>query len=188
MSGAVAADDGISGVSSDTERTQELYQSLSRVSILERKTFYESLPAASKAGLWRVHLQVFAREHPELTNEQRAVLESAEKLLELAFSDNDRSNSGTADLDDKLDDLKRRARAVFPSAMAIQAFTRLGADAIVTLEAAAYATPTECECSVRDDWCGWGSACRYPHPTACTTVRGCGWYWLEICDGMCQDK
>ena len=43
----------------------------------------------------------------------------------------------------------------------------------------------DCECSVIDDWCLWGEDCRYGE--TCKQVYECGWYWLERCDGTCQE-
>ena len=70
------------GVSNQTQSVDEqeaakLYSNISSLPVSERKAFYRNLTPEQKSGLWKAQLRQYLSSHPELTDSQKEVIQSA---------------------------------------------------------------------------------------------------------------
>lgn len=161
-----------------------------------RKVVYRSLTPAAKAALWRHQLGRFVEEN-NLTPAQRAIVADAMALASPdLFSVKLSDPQWTTDVKPALQELEQRAKAAFPSQLALAAFGRLGPeDPVEPLTPIAFTPattasgrtvhpqlPSNCTCTQESDFC-WGTC---GGGVCYTTDGGCGWWWQYDCVAMCQ--
>jgi hypothetical protein len=163
---------------------QGTYEALSVLPIPSRKAVYRALSADAKSGLWRIHLTRFLTEHPELTEEQRGVIVNAialvtPRLFEIAEND----PNWLLETHPQVELLEKRALEVFPRGVAVEIFTHLGtpAPSYTMDDEGGIEVDAACECNT-DSW--W--SCDNCAAGGCKkTIIGCGWLWLNKCNGRC---
>lgn len=161
----------------------------------ERIGAFREMPSATKAALWRYHLTKIEAEHPELSPEQRQIIEDFRSLLtpdvyNLLPSDPHFKSV----VENPLEDIRRRAVAVFPRDLMIAIFLdmqpRDSSRPRAITSASLHPSPANigaCNCSRDHDdcffWEGPGSYCSL----GCywTKSWGCGPGWIFRCDGYC---
>ncbi|HEX8432723.1 MAG TPA: bacteriocin fulvocin C-related protein [Longimicrobium sp.] len=146
---------------------------LSKHSTAYRRAIYAVLPAATRASLWREHLQSFLRSDAPLTAEQRVVVgEVIEVLPALTAPGANRAWTRS---------VERRVAEKFAGPLRASIFMTLG-----TLPAAApKASPGPwCNCEVYGDpaECQTGICVN----SLCTYYTGCGRMWGDQCTGLCR--
>ncbi len=164
----------------------------------ERLRSYGILSSAMRSAIWIHQFRVALDEHPEFTDEQRAVLEDAialftPELFEISAS----SQEWGRRVDAPLQAISQRARTAFGFALAAQLFTQLGPTvphpnprALPGLDGTTLWQPRsldanaqprqlfepstedipQCECSSTSDYCAW----EYGSDWRCV---GGGCYW-----------
>lgn len=97
------------------QEATRLYNAFSSLSMTERKDFYRSLTSEAKSGLWRTHLKSYLSNHPNLTEKQKEVIQSAITLLTpQLFETTEGSPDFEAKVHEALERLKQQFLAVFP--------------------------------------------------------------------------
>jgi hypothetical protein len=184
---------------------QVTYKVLSGLPVPERRAVFAQLAATAKTDLWQLHLDTYVLEHPDLTNEQLAVLEEAMRLLHAGIFSDEIGGDDRQSVNTRLTDLQIAAMEVFAHNEQVEIFGILGARPTTRSEPAsngstpATSTPgsrnwrvtanpvitnVDCECSIQSDLCWSGYWCKAS--TCRSTGMGCGWYWAHPCDGLCQ--
>lgn len=148
---------------------------LSKHSMAYRRAIYDVLPAATRASLWREHLQGFLRPDAPLTDEQRVtVREVIEVLPALTAPGADRAWTRS---------VGRRVAEKFDRELRASVFVTLGTAPAAAAKASALPL---CNC----DPTGGGTECQ--DGRSCTgyacgsTSSGCGVTWSEPCIGVCR--
>ncbi|BCH29924.1 hypothetical protein MesoLjLc_18540 [Mesorhizobium sp. L-8-10] len=161
---------------------------LAALSLGEQKLIFDGLPAAYQAALWQDRL----REGIEAVYDkgQKATLSDlAERLRPESYSDPKKNKAAVA----YIDKLAPRLEKLFPDFTLLQKYTQYlgdGACKSPVIMQAGGALPA-CECRsadsglLRGNPCGALIQCR---AGGCTPVRGCGFFWLQICDGLCTGQ
>ncbi len=179
----------------DDGEVVSVYDMLLSMPRRERLGAFREMPSATKAALWRHHLTKMEVEHPELSPEQRRIIEDFSSLLTP-----DVYNLSPSDphfksvVDNPLEDIRRRAWAAFPRDLLIAVFLdmrpRDSSRPRATTSTSLHPSPaniSSCDCSRDHDdcffWEGSGSYCSL----GCywTSSWGCGPGWLFRCDGYC---
>jgi hypothetical protein len=172
-----------------------LYDMLLTMPRSERIGAFREMPSATKAALWRHHLTKMEAEHPELSPEQRSVIEDFSSLLTPEVYDllpgDPRFKSV---VENPLEEIRRRAVAVFPRDLLIAIFLdmqpRENSRPRATTSTSLHPSPANipaCNCSRDHDdcffWEGAGSYCSL----GCfwTKSWGCGPGFIFRCDGYC---
>jgi hypothetical protein len=172
------------------------YKALSALTTPERKLLYAQLPSAMKAALWRLQIQNFVAQHPDLSTEQLALLAAANELLDATLFEIDPAAPEWKDsVDAPLTLLSEKAAVLFQHDEAVTLFNHLGDPEPPTEAANDRALGSEqgvppsphddCECSKRSDWCWSGSFCNNTYPTCRVVGFGCGTFFTYTCDGLC---
>ena len=145
-------------------------------SITFRRAIFGALDSDVRISLWREHLAAVA--HEFASSEQRLFLERVSREL-------DGLVLGTAPLSE-LDVLGEQARAILGEDLARRAMGVLGPEpepAAAVAKDGSVVPQVLCSCSTSSDFCPAPAICG---AGACTpTTRGCGWFWLYACDGLC---
>lgn len=179
----------------EKQTTRAAYKALSALTTPERKLLYEQFPSAMKAALWRLQIENYIEQHPDLSNEQLALLGAADKLLDASLFEIDPAAPEWKDsVDAPLTRLQERAAVLFEHEEAAGLFSRLGGPEPLTAAANARTVRSEqgvppsphddCECSKESDWCWSGSFCNNTYPT-CRVGVGCGTFFSYVCNGLC---
>jgi hypothetical protein len=129
---------------------------------------------SERRALWREHLGAFLDDSMGLNAEQLNILYSTLANLD-EYVDTTAAAKGARERDGLTVPLVKR---VFGDALATAIFTTLGPVAPVT---EGRGMPT-CDCNRAQSFC-WNGPCDYL--PECVLAGGCGWFWCEICDGMC---
>ncbi len=192
---------------SDTPRdARRAYDELLSKTVTERKSTFAQMSCPMKSSVWTRHLLTTLAEHPELTTTQREVIQYALSILRPQLFEIGPSDMRWKDLvDQPLRQLKTRALAAFPPALARELFFQMGPDqprpetttapsstgsgSFVGLKV----SPLDviggpCTCTAVSDWCdtsGLGvSSC--VHGACFTSEHGCGTLWVYGCYGKCK--
>jgi hypothetical protein len=161
----------------------------------ERVAAFREMPSSTKAALWRHHLTKMEAEHPELSAEQRSVIDDFISLLtpDLYKVSADDPHFRVL-VEDPVEQIRRRAWAAFPRDLLVAVFLDMQPRDGVRPRAETLSIPhprpldvSSCNCSRDHDdcfyWEGSGSYCSL----GCyfTSSYGCGPGWIFRCDGYC---
>ncbi|TJZ76086.1 hypothetical protein FCG67_18950 [Rhodococcus oryzae] len=168
-------------VSENLDRLPQSYDELLNFDVAHRKAIYRALPAENRSEMWIAQLQRYKESHPDLTDDQSRVLESAQKLAgqPSTFVDGPMRD----DLHRELDELRVAAIDAFGIDEGRALFAMLGpADG-----EAARGNPG-CGCSCVSDWCPGPCVCCTDCQQcwcSCNSWLGCGQFMLYPCKGTC---
>jgi len=179
-----AADDG---------EVISIYDMLRTMPRSERMGAFREMPSTMKAALWYHHLTTMEAEHPELSPEQRQIIEDFRSLLTPDVYDLSQSDPRfKSAIESPLEDIRRRAWAAFPRDLLVAVFLdmrpRASSRPHVTTSAGLHPSPENmsyCDCSRDHDdcffWEGSGSYCSL----GCFWTKnwGCGPGFVFRCDG-----
>lgn len=178
-------------VEANADRLPRGYEELSGFSPAYRRAIFTRLSPATRSQLWVEHLARYAARHPELTAEHRSILDRASAMAA-------EESTFQLDLADR-SAIDRRAAAITTDAMRV--FGRDEARlALATLGPAADGTeaepdgPPSCSCQSGAPFCVCLGPCDCGNPPAyypffCySTSSGCGYLWLQPCDGRCESE
>lgn len=184
------------------------YEALLSKSIRERAAEVEQMPPPRRAAIWTHHFLSYLATHPELTDEQRAVIQDAILLMTpQLFALDPSSPEWTETVDKPLQGIAQRARRVFSPALARELFVHLGPEppSKSILERVnggeqgsaqqggsrsrrpVVTDAPSCECSIQSDWCSfeWGMPMKCVQGGCYFTTSGCGTLFRYACNGMC---
>ena len=186
------------------------YASIRSLGRAEGARFYKELPSDMQADVWTVHLARFVSVHPEITDDQRALIYEAlgmlssdmgQRIVNGSRSEADRAQTS-------LRNFKMRTLVAFPRALAQEAFSDLGvyatqdevrsrraATSEFRLRIATESVPKtpECNCTLGNstDFCDQvtNPSGYYCNAKDCISSSwGCGWIWWEPCTGVCGER
>jgi len=175
------------------------YEALTAVSGDAQKELYRTLSIEDRQAVWSLHLARFLAERRELSPEARSVIFEGLGLLSGGLFERLRSTDAAVVEQAKadLEQLKIRGRAAMPLELAIAAFGRLDGNNMQhsgdvdapdhdasRLRVRANIIPY-CSCNVGSDFCSYGY-CIYTPRSCIFTPDGCGWMWIEGCNGQCS--
>lgn len=167
------------------------YDALSALPINSKRAVFRALSAEAKSELWKIHMNLYLAEHPNLTEDQRNVILDAIALVAPQLYEVSKDNpEWLANVHAPLQSLRKRASEVFSPSVAAEIFARLGkADHFNptkqnVLRIRALVTQGECDCSMGSDWCPGDYVC--VDEDCQRTSSGCGSLWLYPCDGICR--
>lgn len=195
----------------ETRRVAEMYQAMSSVPVNQRRVLYASLEAGRKSQLWTMQLRLFLTTHPELSDEQKSIIN---ELITLAgnaqlFSAEPNPATTEADGDALLNQLGKEFRELFPrphwalihqlgptdpmqmiaaEPAAEQACATTTASPELSQTTNATPKPTctpDCECYPYDDYC-WICFLKCVGGGCYFSKSGCGTFWRKPCTGMCR--
>lgn len=150
----------------------------------QRRDFFRTLTPERKSGLWRKHYRSELAEHPELTPEQRAVVDLAIVMASTdMFRDNLPEPCGPGSV------FRTAAEKAFKDAFALR--REIFGQPAEPLPKFAHATKPndelpDCECNMQS-WCNecWCTLqCGKIYCKAQDT--GCGCFWTSRCDTLCS--
>jgi hypothetical protein len=160
----------------------------------DRALALATVPSDMQDDLWVFHVANFLNGEQNLTAIQRSVL--LEAIGFLATGSRQAAVRGDQSALDAGRALVSRAQQLLPRDLARQALAAFGPDAkssttdwsIDGTVAPLVEEENTCSCSVDSDFCSYepGEICAATIPM-CTLVRGCGLFWLYLCDGKCED-
>jgi hypothetical protein len=172
-------------VAANRDRLPRTYDGISAQPVAYRRAIWAELPAPDRSTLWLAHLDRYRADHPDLTADQREVLDRAGVLAAdpAIFAT---VPSAAARL--RMEELQPAALRAFGTDEGRLAFATLGPVGPATAEPAV--TVPACTCSVESPFCvcegrctvcakqgGWG--------LCAVTTSGCGNFWSYPCDGRC---
>lgn len=174
--------------------TGSIFERLGKVRSLEsleaRKLAYGMLSAAERSSLWEIHLKT-AVATLSLTREQIGIIEEGLSFIKQSTS----TNNGSGILDsDKFEIWRYKASTRFSASEKAYLFNDIRAEQgkpnLVMMN-----PPLNCECHQTTDFCSnrnytvlFCVHSFYCESTGCTTSEsGCGWLWLESCNGGCKE-
>lgn len=207
------SDDALRRLAIEPLEVGRTYEALAVKDKSERMGAYAELAGPMRAAVWNHQLLVALAEHPEFTEEQRAVLYDAIELFtpeffEITFDSPDWSSR----VDQPLRKLESRAKATLGIVLTAQLFAQLGPDnprVTVQQMSAKSSPPTQakkgfqnsgklrsapndlpnCSCSTTSDFCAatWGPDW-YCLGGGCVwgTNWGCGSAFAYPCNGLCD--
>ncbi len=157
------------------------YDDLVRYPVPYRRDIYAALPEEIQSQLWREHLNRYLRAHPNLSQEQSALVQ---RVITAASPDllGRRGEQRQISVS-----LEKEAVALFGKDEARRIFATMGTESAPQGRSApqAKSAPQEqehCYCSVEDDFCAvvciWEDWCYH-------TPEGCGFLYSYPCDGWC---
>jgi hypothetical protein len=173
-----------------------VYSMLLAIPRRERVGAFRELPSATKAAVWRHHLTKIKTEHPELSREQRGIIDDFMALLTPDLYSLPSSDPHFNSLvENPLENIRRRAWAAFPRDLLVAVFLDMQpsespAQPRVAAAPGLHPNPEDisyCDCNRNHDdcffWNGSGSYCSL----GCyfTSSWGCGPGWVLRCDGYC---
>ena len=167
-----------------------VYSDLSLRPMTERRVLFRTLSPGMQSDLWIVNLQQFLVAHPELTVEQRSVVFEGLGILGAGVFD---SADKAGELYIAARNLESRAKTLISTELLREAFVDLGGRDVASPLPAVFAprrTPrtlddVNCACATTDDWCGDITGVVYCARIECTFTTGCGWIFLDACNGLC---
>lgn len=166
-------------VQENLQRLPHSYDEFVGFDAAHRKAIFRSLPAETRSRMWVTQFQRYANTHPDLTVEQKRVLDHALNLAGQPSVFDEAALS--ADHRNQLEELRVTAIAAYGKAEGRALFTMLG-------PTDASAARAGCGCSCTSDWCDGGCICcgdcNNCH-CGCSSV-GCGTLLMSRCNGTCS--
>lgn len=174
-----------------------IYDSFRSLGVPSRQAAFRHLSSEMKSELWIHHLRQLLVQHPEFSPTERELIHEAIRLVPSFVT---RSSGPASDERSTiLEHFKGRAVATLGREMVVEAFLVLGPagegfglegseDSTLLRKGVTDGEVPWCVCSVFDDWCGnlRGSYCESIGNCRATTYGGCGWFWMDICNGTCR--
>jgi hypothetical protein len=173
---AYAADAGTRWVRANHDKLPETYAQVTALPMEVRRAVLQASSPAVRSRLWTEQLTRYRQTHPQLTAEQRRVLDHAVSLAAdpSTFTPEGRPRPEQAA------ELRRQAQEAFGPDQARRLFATFGAD---TADTSPQPRSRGCTCSTSDDWCENETHC---DTDGCmTTNGGCGWFHGSDCNGLC---
>lgn len=171
-------------VQANKESLPQRYDDLLQHELEHRKAIYAASSAEVRSRLWVDHLERYRHVHPDLSDEQSAVIDRA---LVLVGREETFTNPTAPEVQQQDEEVGQAAVQEFGNEGAYALLAHLGPK--TELQRAQVASPSDqtepydCTCSTYDPWCG-GGECFLGTP--CTvTPSGCGWRWEVVCNGLC---
>jgi hypothetical protein len=149
------------------------YDELARYPVAYRRAIFAALAPAAQSSLWQQHFQAYLAAHPELNPDQRVFVAEMHAVVSPEFFREDQAMATSKER------AKSRAAALFPKNELPGLMANLG-----PVEAPQLGTGLpHCECYTEEQYCGNA----YCVSGDCDWQNdGCGNFWVEECDGMCQ--
>lgn len=180
-------------VAEDSSKIVAVYGRLISTSHRERVAAFRELPSSTKAAIWRHHLTKTLAEHPDLSPEQRSIIEDFIAVLTPDLYER-AAHDPEAAPPDALEGIRRRAWAAFPRELLVGIFLDLRESTdrhtgttTASLQPRATDAPPSCNCNRNFDdcffWEGDGSYCALE--CYFTSSYGCGPGWVLSCNGWC---
>jgi hypothetical protein len=168
----------------------------------KRSLFFYASPSM-KGDVWLMHLENFMTDHEDLTPAQRSVIFEAVGMIASGLFEESDVASLSPQFAKPFELFQAHARAEFPKSLLAEAFANLGPPDIAAnrprprLLPGLQGLPVEppgglesCGCNLNNDFCDSitnpdfqcmsnGYDCR-------AQTRGCGWFFLQTCNGRCQ--
>jgi len=197
-----------------SDEAGRVYQELLSKPMRDRAKLLAQMSASMQSRVWAHHLLTALVQHPDLTTEQRAVMQEALTILTPQLFEIESSDPRWPTLVDMpLRRLHARAMAVFPDKrLAREIFAQLGPEVSSVPEDqpgsdSNLALPSEparrdrprlistdtfpdCTCSTDSDYCDWsGLGIYYCKHDWCVIKRvSCGTFFRHDCTGMCYTR
>ncbi|GGP83197.1 hypothetical protein GCM10010140_10080 [Streptosporangium pseudovulgare] len=175
-------------VAANRDRLPKTYEKFSTHSITYRRAIYHELDPAVRQRLWADHIANFRSAHPNLTDQQQAVLAKVDAHVAELRTFTTRVREKVDPGDERL--LQEMIEA-FGQDEAIAAVAILGpADksAAETANSGDAGVLVTCECSTMYDLCYWPTGANKvcsQLPSCSVTYDGCGLLYKYACNGMC---
>jgi hypothetical protein len=193
------------------------YREISQLPMGDRRAAFRNASAQDKSDFWRVHLALYVARHPELSEAQKVIISAGLSLVKPELFDvRFDSPDWSAKVAEPLKEFKNNILGVFTKEQAARVFATIG-DAnypsdvprvkpstvsqvssqlqgnqssgdmfVLTRFAAKNTLPwADCGCNKSESYCGSSSHCG--NDTCNTTQYGCGYFWLNTCNGGCID-
>ncbi len=179
---------------------ESAYHDLSQMTYTARRTAFKQLAPAIQDSVWQVHLKNLLAERADLTDDERSVILEGIGLLDVGLA--------TVDRDDPVWALK-----VYRPLQALQARANTGCRPEIIKAAFGVLGPARndqseerssarlrlgrvapqigpswgpCDCNVSHDFCGDITSVQSCQGLSCDhSDRGCGWFWMQECNGIC---
>lgn len=174
----------------------DLYFSLIDLSLEDQRDQMWALSSNTKAGLWKLNILRYLRDHPELSAEAQQVLRDGIRLVSTpAWFDIVEGSFGHEPKALAREDFKSRVQSVLPRDAIHEVFIRLGPEPLIVspgepqhqnprLGAPRSEWGYKCSCATNFDC---GSSSSYDCFGAwCITTTHCGWFGDELCTGKCK--
>jgi hypothetical protein len=194
------------------------YREISALPMRERKAAFKNALPQDKSDLWRIHLALYIAKHPELSEAQIVIILEGMSLVRAELFDVPfDSPEWKPKVKEPLKRFENHILGVFSKEEAARVFATIG-DAqnpsdiprvklpstsqvfsrqsgyesrgemfvltrFATKNSLAWA---DCACNRSESWCGSNASCRAD--TCETTQYGCGYFWLNTCNGGCIDN
>lgn len=180
---------------------ESIYRELSLMPQDARKIAFKELSPQTRDEVWLTHLKNYLQVRGDLTDAERSVIFEAMGLLSNGLASGSEDDpSWPLKAFRPLQALEIRANSVCRRDVVKEAFgvlgpatnqasmrekserTRPGFGAIAPMGNPVY----DCDCNQGHDFCGSPTS-----PIVCTGLscrtsdQGCGWFWLQACDGLC---
>jgi hypothetical protein len=180
------------------EEAARLYNTLSSLSMDDRRALFNGLTPEFKSALWKMHFKSYLSKHPDLTEKQREAIQSAIALATpQLFEISPDSPEWQTKAKEPLDRLTQQFLEVFPREVARELLAVLGgpepkqeSNLPLIKKTSLKFRPiirnatqdVSCGCSTSSDWCSGESECLTDD---CKQHRGCGTFFFFTCDGRC---
>lgn len=179
------------------EEAARIYNTLSSLSMDDRRVLFRGLTPEFKSALWRVHLKLYLSKHPDVTERQRETILSA---IDLAtpqlFEIPQDSPEWQTKVNEPLQRLTQQFLEVFAREVARELLAVLGGPepkqeanpqlikkTSLTFKAISRSVQNpSCTCSTGSDWCSGETEC---WNDGCREAFGCGTLFVFRCDGRC---
>lgn len=176
------------------DKLPKTYAAFGELPVEYRRAAYQFTSDTLKSDFWREHLENYLTNHPQLTDDQRQVLLEGIQMVTPQFfaalsqkDDNLIKRRSRA----QLSFLEVRAQAVLSHQQIGEIFAQLGpATSEFVLLAPQGDQPKvipirpSCSCAQTHDFCPNGAGCGRGAGCVGTSV-GCGWIWVNGCNGSC---
>jgi hypothetical protein len=170
-------DDAYRWVQENLNRLPQDYDGVTAHPMNYRRAIYVHLSPDARSRLWSEQLRRYVAEHPDLTPQQREVLETAMVFAADAVNFASRASVSTG----QHEPLNQQADAAFGRDQATRLFAVLGAD--TSSSELIPAGRRGCTCSTISDKCDNSTHC--DNSNQCDTNGGCGFLWSYECNGLC---
>jgi len=169
-----------------TPEVASVYKALSVLDGRERKALFQALTSEAKAGIWKMHLDVFLAEHDDLTADQRTLVSLLAGVVRPSHYDAPGAAGifavSSAASTGEIEPLIARASMIFPPDTVDSLLYRLGPPLDGrnrTPRRWRIQTNSMCDCSTVYPECDCDGG-------GCIKWKGCGPMQLDGCNGLCQ--
>ncbi|MFL6263992.1 MAG: bacteriocin fulvocin C-related protein [Thermoanaerobaculia bacterium] len=160
------------------------YDNMVKLPALRQKVVFSGLSPEERSKIWAERIQRYMETHRKLSSDQMALLADALDLVRhttLFARDVEGTDEQMWDLfyKESLKEIKERAQQLFSRDSIIEIFGNLNKNPNSMTKSA----DPDCGCNTGSDFCGTSHMCS---GGGCWgSGMGCGWVWLENCNGVC---